>query len=271
MLVSVVAMSLMYAVINYLESFSVYQIIFFRSTVTFCFITILLFRLRIPILGNNKILLFLRGFFGIISMTCFFFSLKYLNLGLSVSVRYLSPIFAIVFACFFLNEKVGLIQWILFLFAIIGVFVIKDLGINISSQGLILAITSAISLGIVYIIINKIGKTDNSLVIVNYFMFMGLIFGGLLTINNWKNPNFIELILLLLSGVFGFIGVLCMTKAFQLNETNIIAPLKYLEVVLTIIIGIVWFDENYTIWTCIGILMISFSAIYNLFLIKNKV
>jgi uncharacterized membrane protein len=47
-----------------------------------------------------------------------------------------------------------------------------------------------------------------------------------------------------------------MTKAMQVGETNQVAPLKYLEVIFTIIIGLVWFKEIYTIWSVVGILLI---------------
>tara|TARA_B110000208_G_scaffold170579_1_gene212270 strand:+ start:89132 stop:89317 length:186 start_codon:yes stop_codon:yes gene_type:complete len=60
-----------------------------------------------------------------------------------------------------------------------------------------------------------------------------------------------------------------MTKAFQLHETNVIAPLKYLEVVFMINIGAFWFDEIYNFYTFVGIFLILFGLIYNLF-IKKK-
>ena len=39
-------------------------------------------------------------------MTFFFQSIKYLDLGISVSVRYTSPIFATIFAIFLLKETI---------------------------------------------------------------------------------------------------------------------------------------------------------------------
>jgi drug/metabolite transporter (DMT)-like permease len=57
-----------------------------------------------------------------------------------------------------------------------------------------------------------------------------------------------------------------MTKAFQSNETNAIVPLKYLEIIFTIIIGATWFGEVYDLWTLLGILFILLGLIYNLYL-----
>ena len=72
MVYSVIATSLMYAIIKYLKDFSVYQIIFFRAIVTLAFTTPLILISKIKILGNNKLILLFRGFLGLISMVFFF-------------------------------------------------------------------------------------------------------------------------------------------------------------------------------------------------------
>ena len=132
-------------------------------------------------------------------------------------------------------------QWFLFLVAFVGVLMIKGFGVDVNVTGLVLAILSAIFLGVTFFAIRKMGDTENSLVIINYFMIMAFLFGGIMSINNWKNPNVLEWLLLLSLGVFGYVGQLYMTKAFQFIETNVIAPLKYLEAVFMIIIGASWF------------------------------
>ena len=87
-----------------------------------------------------------------------FQSLKYLSVGTAVSLRYTSPIFATVFALIFLKENIKPIQWLFFLIAFIGVLIIKGFGNDINYLGLIFVIFSSISLGLVLVIIRKIGK-----------------------------------------------------------------------------------------------------------------
>lgn len=270
MIFSVIAFSLMNAVVKYLNDFSAYQIVFFRSIGTLFFTIPLIIKYRIPFFGNNKKLLLIRGIAGVISLTCFFQSLNYLAVGTAVSLRYTSPIFAAIFALIFLKEKVKPMQWFLFLVAFIGVLIIKGFGVNVNSVGLFLIILSAIFLGLVFVAIRKIRDTDHPLVIINYFMIMAFVFGGVMSINDWKTPNSLEWLLLLSLGVFGYIGQLYMTKAFQSHETNIIAPLKYLEVVFMIVIGASWFGEIYNLWTLLGILLILIGLVYNIYL-KRKV
>lgn len=269
MIFSVIAFAIMNTVVKYLSGYSVYQIVFFRSIGTLLFTIPLIIKLKIPILGKHKNLLFLRGVIGVISLTCFFESLNYLAVGTAASLRFTSPIFAAIFALLFLKEKIKPIQWLLFLVAFVGVLIIKGFGVDVHTIGILLAITSAIFLGLIFVVIRKLGNREHPLVIINYFMVMAFVFGGIMSIKNWKQPNMSEWFLLLSLGIFGYIGQLYMTKAFQSDETSVIAPLKYLEVIFTIIIGVFWFGDIYNIWTLLGIFLIFVGLIYNIYLNKK--
>ena len=269
MIFSAIAFSLMGSVVKYLSTFNVYQVVFFRSVGTLLFTIPLVLKQKVPFLGNNKKWLIIRGITGVISLTCFFQSLNYLAVGTAVSLRYTSPIFAAIFAFIFLKEKIKPIQWVLFLIAFIGVLIIKGFGTDVNSIGLFFVIMSAIFLGIMFILIRKIGDSENPLIIINHFMVMAFVFGGRMSIDCWKNPSSIEWLSLLSLGVFGYVGQLYMTKALQSHETNVIVPLKYLEVVFMIIIGASWFGEVYNLWTLLGVLLILIGLVYNIYL-KSK-
>ena len=270
MIFSVIAFSLMNAVVKCLSGFDAYQIVFFRSIGTLLFTVPLIVKAKIPILGNNKKLLFLRGLFGVISLTCFFQSLNYLSLGTAVSLRYTSPIFAAIFALFYLKEKIKPMQWLLFLIAFVGVLVIKGFGADVNSLGVIFAILSAIFLGLIFIVIRKLGDSEHPLIIINYFMVLAFLFGGVMSIKYWKTPDLTEWMLLLSLGLFGYVGQIFMTKSLQASETNVVVPLKYLEVVFMIIIGAFWFDEIYTLWTLFGVFLIMFGLLYNIYLKRKR-
>ena len=270
MIISVIAFAIMNAVVKYVSIFNAYQIVFFRSIGTLVFTIPLILRQRIPILGNNKKLLLLRAAAGVISLTLFFQSLNYLDVGTAVALRYTSPIFAAILALIFLKEKIKTMQWLLFLVAFVGVLFIKGFSTTINSLGLLLVILSALFLGLIFVVIRKMGTKENPLVIINYFMVMAFIAGGVMSINHWRNPNTIEWVLLLSLGVFGYIGQLYMTKAFQSQETSLIAPLKYLEVIFMIIIGATWFGEIYSFWTLFGVFLILLGLVYNVYFKKER-
>ncbi|WP_452225180.1 DMT family transporter [Lacinutrix chionoecetis] len=269
MVISAIAFTFMNVFVKYLTNFSAYQIVFFRSVGTLFFTMPFLLKNNISILGNNKGLLVLRGVVGAIAMTLFFASLNYLAVGTAVSLRYLSPIFAAVFALFILKEKIKPIQWLYFIIAFLGVVILKGFSAEMSDLGLLFILLSAILTGLVFIIIRKIGDKDHPVVVVNYFMIIAVIFGGILSINNWVQPKGMEWLILLSLGIFGYYGQLYMTKAFQISETNIVAPFKYIEVIFTMIIGIIWLNDSYTLISYIGIILIIVALVLNV-LVKSK-
>jgi len=269
MILSVLAFTTMNVIVKYLSDFGANQLVFFRSIGTLCFTVPLLLKSKVSFLGNHKKLLLLRGVVGLISLVCFFESLKHLSIGTAVSIRYTSPIFAAILAFILLKEKVKIIQWFVFLFAFLGVLLVKGFSLEISSLGLLLILVSAFFQGFVFVIIRKIGSKENPLVIVNYFMIITFIYGAITSISNWKNPTINQWILLLSLGVFGYIGQVYMTKAFQNNETNFVAPLKYLEVIFTIIFGVLFFNEYYSLLNILGVFFIISGLMYNIYL-KRK-
>jgi drug/metabolite transporter (DMT)-like permease len=263
MIVSALAFTFMNLTVKYLIHMSAAQIVFFRSAGSLFFTFGILIPKNINIIGNNPKLLVLRGLFGVVAMSLFFESMKYLPTGTAVSLRYLSPIFAAVLAVFILKEKVKPIQWLLFIVAFSGVLILRGFDSSISTYGLFIILLAAVFSGLVYIVISKIGTSEHPVVVVNYFMMIATIVGGILSINNWIHPVGIEWILLLSLGIYGYIGQLYMTKAFQIAKANQVAPFKYIEVVFTLLLGVFFFAEIYSIWSIIGIVLIVSALILN--------
>ncbi|MEN3324052.1 DMT family transporter [Mariniflexile soesokkakense] len=263
MILSTMAFACMNAVVKYLDNVSTYQIVFFRSLGSLFFTFGYLLKNKIPFIGNKNKLLILRSLVGATSMLFFFMSVKYLSVGTAVSLRYTAPIFAAIFAVFILKEQIKPFQWLFFVVSFIGVLILKGIDSQIDTFGLLLVIIAAILSGLVYIMINQIGQSEHPVVVVNYFMITAMILGGVLSIGNWVTPSGIEWPLLLSLGVFGYFGQIYMTKAFQTASTNIIAPLKYIEVVFTVLLGITLFGEIYTFWSLFGMVLIISGLVLN--------
>ncbi len=264
MLFSAVCFTAMNLLVKYLAHFGGGQLVLFRAFGSLFFTMSYLLWHKIPIFGNQKPLLIYRGLAGVTSMALFFMSVNYLPIGSAVSLRYLSPIFATIFAVFFLKERVKSIQWLFFIMAFVGVLMIKGFDPNIDSLGFVLVMGSALFSGVVYVLINKIGHGDHPVVIVNYFMWISVVVGGILSIFNWTTPVGVEWLLLLSLGIFGYFGQLFMTKAFQSQATNKIVSLKYVEVIFTMIAGIMWFADIYPLISIIGTLLVITGLILNI-------
>ena len=168
-----------------------------------------------------------------------------------------------------LKERIIPIQWLFFMIAFGGVVVLKYADITINPTGLLMVLTSAIFGGLVYISINKIGNKEHPITIVNYFMMFCTLFGGLIALFDWKTPPVKDILPLISMGIYGYFGQLYMTKAFQIENVNKIAPVKYMEVIFTVLVGMSFFGENYSIWSLLGIAMIVVGLLLNLMYRKN--
>lgn len=263
-ILSTFCFAIMNGIIKYLDNFGAFQLIFFRSISSFILAISYLLSRKISVRGNNPKLLITRGLVGICGMGFFFLAIKELPLGSAVSLRYISPIFATIFAIFLLREKVKHIQWLFFLIAFSGVLILKGVDMRISLLGLGFALGSAVFSGLVYVVIRKIGNSEHPVVVVGYFMGIATIVGLLLSWKNWTNPIGIEWGILLSLGILGYIAQVFMTKAFQNAPTNKMAPFKYTEVIFSLLIGYFYFQETHTLWSLLGICLIVSGLLLNI-------
>lgn len=264
MLLATLGFTGMQVLVKDLSNFHVSQIVFFRSVITVAFCSFILKRQGLSIIGKQQKFLILRAVFGVTSMSLFFVTVQRMPLGASVSIKYLSPIFTAIFAVLFINERVRPIQWLFFLTALTGVFLLKGFDARIDTISLIMGVVGAVLGGAVYVLIRRIGTSEHPLVIVNYFMLLAAVVSGIAMVFYWRNPTLIESIKLIVLGLFGYYGQLYMTKSFQLEAASRVAPIKYMELINSLIIGFLWFGEGYSILAFLGIVMIMGSMILNL-------
>ena len=86
----------------------------------------------------------------------------------------------------------------------------------------------------------------------------------------WRTPTGVEWLYLLTLGTSGFFAQVFMTQAFQMEEVSLIAPMKYLEVVYALLIGLIFYGEAYAFMSFIGILLIFLGMILNIRFKKSR-
>lgn len=245
------------------------ELVFFRSIGSVFCCLIILKKLQIPVLGNNKRWLIFRGIAGLVSMFLFYKAIQIMPMASAVSLRYLSPFFAAALAVYFLGEKMFKSQWLFFVLAFAGVLLLKGFDSRISMLALIIILLSAFSSGLIYVIIRKIGKSEHPVVIINYFLFISSLVSGFFMLFQWVRPEQHEWLPLLSMGFLGFVAQYFMTIALQIEEANIITPFKYSEVVFTLFAGWMFFGEYQSFIAIVGITIIISSIIGNV-LVKKR-
>lgn len=241
------------------------EIVFFRCSVSLVFCFIALKRENIPITGNNHALLWFRGIVGTISLFLYFLTLQNMRLGTAVTIQYLSPLFTIIVAWIALGERVRNIQWFFFAISFAGVFVIKGFDASVSILYLGVGLLSAFLSAVAYTLIRTLKNNEHPMVIVYHFMLVGTLAGIVFSCFDFKMPQGIEWIWLILIGITTQLGQINMTRALQANQVSKISILNYLGVLYAMLAGLVFFEEKYTFISLIGILLIITGVLLDLY------
>ncbi len=263
-LIATLSFAIMNVMAKDISNLPALQIVFFRSFGTFIFIFPYMLYKKVSIIGHQPKFLLLRGIVGVISLATFFLAIQRIPLGSALSIRYLGPIFGAMLAAYFLKEKINRGQWISFAIAFSGVIILKGFDLRIDFISLGLAITSAVFVGMVFVLVRYLGAREHYLTIINYFMVVSLLV-GLCSFPIWQMPIGTEWLSVAGIGVFGLIGQIFMTQAFQMEETSVLAPFKYMEIIYALIMGFLFFGETYQFLAFIGILLIISGMLLNVF------
>lgn len=269
-LIATFSFAIMNAIVKDLSGFHAMQVVFFRALGTSVFIFPYMLWHKVSVVGNHPKLLFLRALVGVISLSTFFIALQRIPLGSAISIRYLGPIFGAMLAAYFLKEKINKWQWVSFAIAFTGVIVLKGFDIRIDYISLILLLISALFVGMVFVLVRYLGNREHHLTIINYFMTISILVSALF-FQYWRMPMPEEWLPLIMIGIFGLIGQVFMTIAFQTEETSVLAPFKYMELVYALIMGFFFFGETYSWLPFLGIILIVLGMIMNVYSKKNKV
>ena len=226
------------------DNLPLFEVVFFRSFFALIplFLVIFYFNLKITSINNYK-LHFFRGLVGIAAMSLFFISLRYVPLIEMQTISYSSVFFISILSIFFLGEKIAYRRVIAIIVGFIGVVIILKPDVNLFSNYSVLPLLASIFLSMAVIILKKILLTNNNILSVWTFTLFATLFSLFFFNEDWIWPNNFDLVLLIASGILGFVAQLCLSKSFQLADASVLAPLDFTSVIWAFLIGYIIFGE----------------------------
>ena len=263
MFLSICAFSIMDIIVKWSEHYPLGQVLFFRGFfgVIFYFFIIPKERIKNFYFTRRAGLHFLRCLFGLIALISIFIALRELPLATVVSISFAAPIFTTIFSIFFLSEKVGFFRWLAVLIGFVGIIIITEPGFSSLNIFYIFPIIFCLGLSYVAIAIRQLSTTEPVWLISLNFS-AAITFASFFTIPfGWIMPNFNDLILLSLIGLFGGVANLWLSQSYKFSEVSLVTPLKYLALVFSIFFGYLIWDEVPTIKTLLGALLVVVSSL----------
>jgi drug/metabolite transporter (DMT)-like permease len=263
------AFSLMNVCIKYIPHIPPIEIVLFRSVVSLVISLFFLLNQGVPIWGNNKKILFLRGFTGAIALTLFFMLLQQIPLAAATSMQYMAPIFTAVLGIFIVKEKVANRQFLYFGLSLLGIFVIQGFDTRISLFHLLLGLITSIFTGLAYNFIRKLKTSEHPLVIIFYFPLVTIPFAAIYAYFNWVNPFGWDWLILILVGLLTQVAQYFMTKSYQSEELSKVSIIQYVGIIYALGFGYFIFGETYNWLTYIGMILVFSGVILNLWNKRN--
>ena len=263
MFISVCAFSLMDIIVKWSEAYPLGQVLFFRG-----FFGVILYFIIMPKENIKNFyytkrpgLHFLRCLSGLIALIAIFIALRNLPLATVVSISFAAPIFTTIFSIFLLSEKVGVFRWLAVIIGFVGILIITEPGFSSFNIYFIYPIIFCLGLSYVAIAIRQLSTTEPVWLISLYFS-ITITLASLFTLPyGWVMPNFIDLTLLILIGVFGGLANLWLGQSYKLAEVSLVTPLKYLALVFAIGFGYFIWDEVPSLKTLFGAALVIISSI----------
>lgn len=179
-----------------------------------------------------------------------------------VALSFSRALFIVVFAVLILGEVVGWRRWTACAAGFVGVLVMVRPGFGEINLGMVAAATDAILSAGVALTLKSLGRTERPQTIVFYFGLLSTLFSMVPALLVWRDPGTQGWLLLALTGVLATCGQFAVTRAWTEGEASIVAPIAYVQLVLSGGLAYLLFRETPDLLGLAGAAIIVASTLY---------
>ena len=236
------------------------QSAFLRYVTGLVFVIPLIRLIKKANLSRNELTLFAwRGLAHSIGVILWFYAMAILPMAEVTAMGYLSPIYVTIGAALFLGERIAALRILAIFAAILGVLIILRPGFREISFGHISMLLNGILFALSYLIAKVMADKVEPLVVVgmlSIFVTIGLAPWAFWV---WVTPTLLQLGWTFLLAIFATAGHYTMTLALRAAPISVTQPITFLQLVWSVLVGVLVFNEGFDKWVIIGALIIVFS------------
>lgn len=243
------------------------EIVFVRGVITLALSYWLVRRAGLHLPGRRPGLLVVRGLFGSLALTCFYFSLVHLPLADATVIQYTNPIFTALLAAWVLGERMPARAVVFVATSLAGVMLVARPGFlggtstPIDPLHVAIALLGALSSASAYVMVRRLRGIDHPLVIVLYFPLVTVPLTFPFVLAGWVWPSPWEWAVLFGIGASTQAGQVYMTRGLQLEAAGRATSVGYLQIVFAAVWGLIVFGELPDVWGFIGAAVIVVSTV----------
>ena len=204
----------------------------------------------------------LRGFIQALAVMLWFYAVTKLPIAEVTALGFVSPIFVVFGAVFFLRERMNKARITAVVLGLVGVFVILRPGFSVINSGSIAMLLAAPLFAASEVLTKFLVKHDSGPTIVVYLSMFAALTMAMPAISVWTQPSGLNLLLLGGTALFATMPRFCMARELALFDVTVSQPIDFLQLVWSTLIGIMFFSETPVVWIWIGGGIVVVSAIY---------
>lgn len=245
MLISALGFTFMSVTVKYVTGIPLFEKVFFRNLISLGVAFFMLKKSSAPMFGRreNQLALLARSSFGLAGVVLNFYAISKLTLADSSMLGKLSPIFVTIMACIFLKEKIDNKQILSIIVTFLGALLVIKPEFSLEMLPSLAGILSAASAGIAYTLLRYLKDKESPDTIIFYFSLISVVFTAPFALAEYVQPTFIQLGLLLATGVFASVGQFGITYAYKYAKATEVSIYNYSAIVFGIILGFIFFGE----------------------------
>lgn len=245
MLISALGFTFMSVTVKYVTGIPLFEKVFFRNLISLGVAFFMLKKSSAPMFGRreNQLALLARSIFGLAGVVLNFYAIANLTLADSSMLGKLSPIFVTIMACIFLKEKIDNKQILSIIITFLGALLVIKPEFSLEMLPSLSGIMSAASAGVAYTLLRYLKDKESPDTIIFYFSLISVVFTAPLALAEYVQPTFIQLGLLLATGVFASVGQFGITYAYKFAKATEVSIYNYSAIVFGIILGFIFFGE----------------------------
>ncbi len=203
----------------------------------------------------------LRG--GLLAIAIFLwnFGIQMVPISTITVMNFTIPMFTLCLAPIILKEKVSWQLWLITLIGFAGVITVFSPNLKEINGAIFIFVIASVLFAFLDILNRKLLlQKEKSMTMIFYSALFSTAFAFYPATNYWQSPDIIQLGLLAVLGIGSNLILYCLLKAFSYAKASSLAPLRYLELVFSLIAGYVLFHETPSYHTYIGTIIIVISS-----------
>jgi drug/metabolite transporter (DMT)-like permease len=199
----------------------------------------------------------------LLAATFFFFEgLRHMGIADAMAIFYVQPLLVVILSALILKEHIDAQRIIAVIIGFIGILIIIRPGLGVANAGAVYPLAAGLCFASYVIVTRKLAGKANAITTTFQTSIIGAIVVTAMLPTVWVQPTGQQWVLMVLMAGFGVGGHFIMTKAYDYAEASLLAPLAYIEILMSIFAGWMFFSDLPDRWTLLGVAVLIACALY---------